>query len=269
LISDFTKQTVKLTKEKQVKMLIPFSNNAELILSNEFVYLSTPTVNTQCTQMGNYLKEKYSKSNFVIIHNNKSKEKELSEVFRKSLISDAKQGIKVINYSVGGLRAITDNLINGVENIIIIPSSDQAFVVQILTLLKNHEYPGRISVCGLPTWKKFDVIDPETLEYLNVMIFDDHFIDISSEKINQFRLEFIKRYNSEPSHFSYAAYDIFNYLGAMILKNGKKFMDEISKENYNGLHTNFSFQNKGTVAGNENKNVIIMQFKNFQLNKLN
>lgn len=255
---------MKALKEKKIKILVPFSNQIEYVINNSSFYASTPSVNTQCTQMGAYLSQKHPKANFIIIHNGKSKERELSEIFQKSLNNPLNGHVKVVNFSASGIKGATDLVLSGTENILIVPSSDQAFVVQLLTLLKNRQLPGVITICGLPTWKKFDIIDPETLEYFKTLIFDEEHIDFKNADINTFRLQYIQKYHAEPANQAYAGYDIFRFLGAGMKKYASHFTDEITSYSYNGMHTSFEFQKPTANGGYENSHIFIFQLKNLQ-----
>ena len=126
----------------------------------------------------------------------------------KDLLSQqiALQKCKVVSLDEDNInnRVYLQSQLDIKRNVVIIPSNNRAFVSRILPILSSMQDTS-ITVYGLETWNKFDNLDFDDLEKLNV-----HIPRYTPNSDKDFHLTFINnymnKYKSYPSKYAFSAY---------------------------------------------------------------
>lgn len=250
-------------KNKPV-IISPMIYNKEFSEKYSKSILIIPDNNTQMDIMSSHIIEKYKNGNVLLISNEKKEEIEIIKNFKKNADIDTvnKFIYKDINYKTAGLAAIEQSLRTDKENILFIPSSDQAFVTDLLTKLslKTKKYP--ITVFGLPVWRKYDNIELDYLHRLNFHTYTNAFVDYNDDDVLKFIREYRFMFKNEPSNpFSYLGYDIMKFFTLEIYKYGYDFYNCLDNNNSNTLLDNFNFI-KSNKTGYKNFSTFIIKYDN-------
>lgn len=194
------------------------------------VVQATPTAHVQLDSLTTHLLKKFSEDKIVVM--GYSKEYELIK-HTKDLLSQqiVLQKCKVVSLDENNInnRPYLQSQLDINRNVVIIPSNNRAFVSRILPILSSMEDTS-ITVYGLETWNKFDNLDFDDLEKLNV-----HIPIYTPKSDKDFHLTFVNNYinkfGSYPSKYAFSAYwqalyflsKEFNYLFNFKYYNSESF----------------------------------------------
>lgn len=256
--------------EHKINMVAPMFAPIDIVINNDYVSLPTPTVSTQCEKMSQYLVSKFKYENIFIVYNDKGKEAALASLFNKTISTSLSlPSIKELIYFKQGWKEIKESLSTTKKNIIIIPSSNEAFITDILSKLNFVKNNYNITVIGLPTWNNFETIDLELFDNLNVTIFNTLHIDYDNPQVKKFRLNYRNKYKTEPTTYAFLGFDIFLFYGNALFNHGNKLKNNLNKLNYKGLQSAYKFHKIGLNHGFENQNIFILEYQDYNLLKLN
>ncbi len=265
----------KFSKDNGIVMVSPLSNADKLLKENPFAINGMPSVKTQCLKMSEFLVDSFPSANILILTANSAKEIELANNFKQSVTNLLKARgnitttLKVINHADIGVKTVKESLSTSAKNVIIIPSSEEAFISVILSNLKGLLSDYNITVCGLPTWQKFETVDADIFQDLNTHIFNAYYVNHNSEPIQKFRKQYKALYKTEPSEYVYHGFDAGYYYLKALMSFGPGFIEVLPELKFQVMHTNFDFERVGVKGGYENKYVSILKYADFQLWKLN
>lgn len=167
--------------------------------------------------------------------------------------------------------AFETKMIKGKKYAVVICSSDMGFVnpsIDKLFKLKNLKTDGyEINLFGHPNWSKqnYNLVQ---LQNLNTIISTSYFIDYKNTSVINFVKKYRSKFNFEPSEYSFKGFDIGFYFGKLLVRHGANYVDFLVKEKYKGLHHTFNFA-FNPETGYYNTDLMLLQYKNSTLNKIN
>ena len=130
------------------------------------------------------------------------------------------------------------------RNVILIPSNNRSFVSRLLPMLGSMQDTS-FTVYGLDSWNRFNNLDFDDLEKLNVHM-PRNFSYQNSELYSTFTRKFYDSYYSYPKKYAFSAYQQALYF----LSNDFQKLMFFSSFNNSNLKSNFRFD--------------ITQFENYQ-----
>jgi LysM repeat protein len=219
----------KAVKNTNALLVLPYSSPNKVLLGNENVLKISPSLPTGMENMSLQLIEKNKNTNFILVHNALSKEMQIVELIKKTFKSQNKDSIKEIVYKTAGLKALTAALSKSKLNMIIVASSDQAFVTDLFNKLKgidDKEY--KISVTGMDTWINYDNLDINMIQKLNLQIPANSHINYNDTITNIFIKNYREKYNTEPGKYAFSGYDAAMYFIPLLIKYGNNAMIKLN-----------------------------------------
>ena len=143
--------------------------------------------------------------------------------------------------------------------IVIIPSSNQAFVSSVLSKLNAYTHDYEIKVLGMPRWRRFENIEPNIFHNLEIHLFSNYYFDYDKENVIDFIKQFRLNFKTEPNLYSYQAYDIFKYFIQAYNEYGKSLPYCINKiKNTDLLISDFYFKRINNQKGLSNISVFLL-----------
>ena len=160
--------------------------------------------------------------------------------------------------------------------VFIVPSwGNERFVHAFLRKLEITRGPdNHIVVYGMPQWARYERVDFEYYDKLNVHVSSNFYLSPLSEEVQNFRRNFFDRYGVIPRDEAYIGRDIILYFGQMLQEHGTKFQYFMDGTPGDFMHTRFDFGQVVTpittgrerlpIEKFENKYLHILKFEDFQ-----
>ena len=120
-------------------------------------------------------------------------------------------------------------------------------------------------VIGMDNWVKFDQIDFEYQNKLNLHFPSPSYTNYNNDEEVEIVKKFRKAYSYDPSEFAFQGFDVTFYsLGGLYLA-GKNFMFFHKNLNIPTVKNNFVFEQVSEGCGFENQHVYILRIKDFEM----
>ncbi len=258
----------KAVKNTNALLILPYSSPNKVLLGNENVLKITPSLPTGMENLSLQLIEKNKNTQFILVHNALNKEMQIVDLIKKAFKAQNKDSIKEIIYKTVGLKGLTGSLSKSKNNMIIVASSDQAFVTDLFNKLKgldDKEY--KIAVTGMDTWINYDNLDINMIQKLNLQIPANSHINYNDTITNIFIKSYREKYNTEPGKYAFSGYDAAMYFIPLLIKYGNGAIDKIESTKKTCLSTSFDFKKTGDDSGFENQSVFLLRYEDFELKK--
>jgi len=146
------------------------------------------------------------------------------------------------------------------ENIVLLPSVNQAVASQVLPVLTALAGQYKITLLGFPEWLKFSALDDETFFKLNVKLFMNSYVDYQTEAAKDFSAKHRAYFYSEPTYLSNRAFDIGMFFIPRIAANWGTWRNNLLQEGGEGLFTRFKFKELQPGGGIENQAFFLVHF---------
>ncbi len=245
----------KKAKENKISLVSPLLNYNDFIQDNLYAFQVNPTSEIKRDYWLNMILSQ-KLENIIIIHDGNNFERDFSKKFKsryfKSIVNRIEENnvfYKEHLYFNSEDTLIRESMIKGLKNTIIIPSTDQAYVSDIMSKLNTLAKEFDITVYGMDVWVKYSNIELEYFHNLNTHLFANSFIDYNDYNVNQFIREYRKYFHAEPGKFSFQAYDITYYFVKALQMFGKEFRFCLEDFNPELLETNFRFKRYNYTDG--------------------
>jgi LysM repeat protein len=275
LISDFG-------KEHKIPVISPFTDSQWLLRDNPYFIQMIPAMEIEFRNWAKFLTNFWGNT-MIIIYDGDSTEYETIEFLKQEMYEELAR-----KSFYDGLRlkevVITDSaeyemnqfLTEEDQNIIIIPSSNEAYVSNILTALffEIEEYD--IRVFGMSNWHKFQSIDLEYLHKMGINYFTTFYVDYKKEAVLKFVRKFREVYKTEPYrvsprgyNLSMYGYDLMFYFTSMLSDYGKDFISCPVNPEYKPMLGPYLFRKSGEHGGFMNQFSIMIEYsKDLEIRQL-
>lgn len=216
----------------------------------------------------------FDTKNYIVIHDGNNLNQEYISLFKKQLYAQIDEtNFNQIKYNEVYYYDARDSILNnifspGIENIVIVPSSDQGFVSDVIGKLNGYSYNYKITVFGQPRWLRFDNIELGHFHNTKTHIFSNTFIDYKNPSVSEFADQYRKWYKTEPELYAFMGYDITKYFLSALNYYGRDFRKCIHLHNIELLQTKFNFVPYTDQGGFQNTAIYILEFTDdYQLQK--
>lgn len=290
LIGPYRRENVELLAEfakRNGKTFVSPHSAATGVASNNPDYVQvSPTLESHCRAITRHVRKRFRPEQVILVARDKDAEKARFAYFQQEnfLIEGMRNDSLMFQEYVVEERSADFQNINlqpflspGDTAVFILPSwSNETFIYSFLSRLKlARQEDNYVEVYGMPQWIRYERIDFDLYEDLNVHVSSDTYVDPYAQDIQFFRRRFFDRYGAPPNDEAFLGYDVMLYFGRMIHKYGTKFQYYLEKDPQQMLHTRFEFERvvqPGRTTGRENapierfenKYVNILTFEDYQ-----
>ncbi len=248
-----------------VNIVSPLTSRSEFLDGNPYLFQVTPSASAEFERASAYISE-FPCSNFVLVHNNDPFERDAVEAFKSHIFrqfsysSDFNDVIfKEVVYTDASIR-IEHSLLEEEKNIVIIPSSNQAFVSDVLMRLNILSRTYDITIFGLNDWQRFANIEVEYLHNMELHYAAPFFVDYNNDNVKRFVGNFRNKYKTEPSYYGFQGYDIMFYFLKAMKNYGPDFRDCLPMMQTELLQADFLFRKIDPRDGFENNGISIVKY---------
>ncbi len=206
----------KWAYKNKTPIVLPTSNGEnENLKSNPYVINLIPNSTTEFNACADYLSQ-FNDKNIILIHNEDSAGTARINDFKETLFAyfSSKSSyeevlFKEIRVNDTSEKNLSHTLKENLDNVVFVISSDEAYVSNIIGLLRIQQSRGySIQLFGLPVWQSFANLRIELLHQLNTVLYTPFYIDYTRPETKAF----VKKCRSQ---LGYEPYKLIN--------NGKGF----------------------------------------------
>lgn len=263
--------------EKKIPLVIPFLSPANLINNNPYMFQLSTSTNTELNGIAEYMAH-FDDCKIIILYTNDNDEYERASYLRSRLVQDFKESyvfrtpdIEDIFYDTSvktDLSAlISSTLSPNKKNMVIIPSTNEAFVyvaaTQLFFQLKNFN----IELYGMPQWSVFQNIDLLYLHALNLRFLSSYYFNYNNPAIKNYLYKFRKEFGIEPvtltrkgANYAILAYDLSWFFINALNDYGKALFFHAEQLKYDLLMNSFQFKKLSPWSGFENTSLKVVRY---------
>ncbi len=248
----------------------PLSPAAPSSIANQNLITVTPPLQYHAAAAAKYATGKIKAKRIFILSSGFTADKEYIRYFKKVADSLTKKSVQYTELLVskGDLSTIIPRLSATAENVFVIPSTNQDFLMVTLKSLDDLSAKYPVTLFGHPNWEKFTFLKAEQLQRLKTHITNADRVNYKDRSTVNFLRNYRRIYQSEPSEYSIKGFDDGLYFGKLLavgtLGNIKS---DIEKTGFTGMHNSFNFVRLPGL-GWVNTHVDVLTYTNFELKKV-
>jgi ABC-type branched-subunit amino acid transport system substrate-binding protein len=258
-------EVAEFANAHHIGIVSPVSTANRVLFKNPMAMKSVPSVSTQMEQLAQHIYKERKEENVILITSGLLKEQKTCNSFRDEMnrqrVIDAKDSLKVNQ----GFSGIESKLVKDKMNVLVIPSTSQAFVTDLLRNLYGLADKYQITVYGMPAWMDYDNLDFEYLEALHFHFAAPYFVDYETPGVKRFIQRYRNVYGGDPTTFSFAGYDNTMFFLQQLKTTGTGFVPGVPAQKGEGLQQTFSFLRSDAESGYENIGLRIIHMSDYEL----
>lgn len=253
----------RYSKENKVYVISPIAPSSLENYRNPYFVIANNTLERHAEALAEFALKKMKINRYLIIRNGLAVETRFSKPFVNAIDSLGKKVThKEIVVSKENMASIKSQL-NPVENnVILIPSADQAFVITLLKYFRSLDDSYEITLLVHPKWTEFTNVDIVQLQKFKVHISTSFNPDYRDSVTKEFVQKYRDTYHDEPSEFAFRGYDQTMYFISERLNEGRNFYSKLKPRRM--LSTGYEF-GKPSADGLKNKFLYIMKYEDYKL----
>ncbi len=273
LVADFA-------KEYKIPLISPVKQSNKILLGNPYIFKVIPSKTSIIEPIVNMVADSFKTENLLVVDCEDAKERALVDIYLTNYAKTLTQNsndtniysvIKKINVTTN-FDAITSQFSATKNNVVFIPNSNQSFVTSLfsylITTLNKRGYEDyKVTLIGLEEWVKFENIDLDYFQRLNVHYCNPQNINEEDSLTQDFITGYIETNNTYPSNNSILGYDIGQFFGNYFIQYGTVFSESITQP-YQGKSITIHFMKTGIESGFENKTTNLLRFYDYSIQKL-
>lgn len=226
----------------------------------------TPSIDVHSNAIAEKVAKDYRQGDVIIVYNTSDNDGKqfLEQMF--SAIKKQKPSAKIEQvYSSAELNEV---LTRTGANLLVTGTTDRNSLRMLLGNLtaKNLEEYYIFKLYGHPLWDRIDFSNFDNFSAFEPVITSEGHLKAWSANVRDFDKAYLQRYTVQPSDFSYKGYDAAKYFGRLLDKHGYNYVDQLTKESYEGIFNSYDFEHNDQW-GYTNKGVSFKVYKgtSFQL----
>lgn len=237
------------------------------IKNGNLVTVATP-LEYHARSAAQFIDDHYKPRKVFILKSGFSDENNYITPFKKHLDSVSKYRAKVIAPVIqhGQLDALIPQLSATEENIFVVPSTNQQFLMITLRSVDSLSKRFKIVVFGHPNWHKFTYLKPELLQDIKAHITSTDRIDRRAPAVKSFMRDYEKAYHTEPNYYAMMGFDEGLFFG-QLSSSGDDPEKTLGKTDFSGLLNRYHFVKKPGL-GWINTHVNVLVYENFDLKRV-
>jgi hypothetical protein len=237
--------------------------------SNENVMITYASTITQCRKMAEFLVDSFPSSQITLVFRNQKREDYLAEIFRESIkLKNPYQKIKEFDATSRVVEDLIGELSLAYDNMVMIVSSDEAFVSPYISGLNGLENIEWIDIAGLPTWQNFESINFMQFDSLSFYLFENNFIDNNDVTNQSIRKKYIQTYSSDPNSYGYSGYKLVEHIAGNVVNAGQMDLASVAATDTVNTGTDFNFVRTDSTGGYENTSISVLKIVDFRYKPL-
>ena len=258
----------RYAKQNRIHIISPFSRSQRWMDDNPYVIQIYPSRNAQLDQFASYISG-FSDKNMILVHSGDSlyypeirrfKNKIFTYISHDTTFADVR--FKEVAFQ-DSLFYLEQAMNRGEENVVIVPSEDEAFVTDVVTNLNTLSKKGYdMRVFGYSNWRDFVNIEVEYFYNIRLCLFTSFHVNYNRPPVQRVVRKYRDTFYSEPSRYVFHGFDISYYFLNALYRYGKGFEDCIYRYHLPLTHSEYRFYRSYRNSGLENVSLHLLQYRN-------
>ncbi len=264
---DCVKMASAFCASKNIYMISPLSKNEEVITNNPFLVKVSPAKNSYLSAVTYNAIKKYPGCNFIVIgDNDKSKQ---NAAYIKSLLDGKSIANTYLDVNPSKLTITVESfkahLLKDTVNVVFLPTENQSFVTKFMNSMYKLSKDYKFALYGMESWTDYASIDVLHFQGLNVRVPSFYLNRYESPYIDNMIYSYVNKFKTEPSEYAFTGYDLTYIFVSAIEKNTDLNNNDFLNIKWKGMMQDYLFIKNSAESGIENRQVGILEFKNYQL----
>ena len=275
-------QVANFSKENKIQAICPVSQSNKILFNNQYVTELQTSLPTQLNHLAHYIANNRNTENVICVSGKTKKDKYLSAMFADSY--NQYIGNKTNNYrskvneynmtSFSSMSGFDTKLVKGKKNIIVIPFTEEgmasSFFTQLNIMMTRSRMKGyEVEVYALENFMEYDNINVDLKMKYNLHVTSSSFIDYKDENVKSFVKNYRAKYGTEPTKYAFVGYDVAFYHAIAMSNYGRNFSAYYGQIQVPLLQSTYQLKRTDDTSGFENQAVFILQYKEYELVKVN
>jgi len=244
---------------------LPVKNNASIIQMNTPQPYRNASIAHFATQ--------YSDVNVIFVYNSKDLEganvtagKRAFNTKYTALMKTNNITLSEVFFPQGGMAEVEKQMSTTKKNVLIVFSSNQAFVNNFVTKLYQLNKRYDIHLIGQPVWERYENVELDFLFDMQFQFAANGYVDYSREAVKSFVQNYRSVFKTEPVKFSFQGFDqVLYFVESLARKGDKTLSDYVINNPRQGLCENFVLKREEGSLGVVNTSVNMVQYtKNYE-----
>ena len=266
----------KICSKQNMHQVSPVPLSNKILLGNKNVSKIVPSLPSHIKAVTDFVLDTSDTSKVYLISSQKLKDYDLFTYCKRQIRDFEVLKFDSVKYDTIQTLSMTFVDTNIIKNTfkdsgsykLIIPSTDQVFVTELLTKLFEASDRCKFEVYGLEPWNGYDNIDFEYFEALSVHLSYFQYLDLNNEANITFYKGFRNKFFTDPNTYSTIGFNATYFYLKGLDMYGKRFPN-----NYKALseiypNLGLDFYQTGLESGYENGKLSIIKYQNYQLVKV-
>lgn len=256
----------RYAKKNQVHIVSPFSKSRRWVMQNPYLIQIYPSKTAQLDQFASYI-SRFSDKNMILVHTGDSlyypeirrfKDKIFTYISHDTTFADVRFKEVAFRDSLFYLKQAMNK---GEENVVVVPSEDEAFVTDVVTNLNTLSKQGYdMQVFGYSNWQDFVNIELEYFYNINLCLFTSFHVDYKRPPVKRVVRKYRDSFYSEPTRYVFHGFDITYYFLNALYRYGRDFDDCLHRFDIPLCHSDYRFFRRGRDSGLENVSLYLLQY---------
>jgi LysM repeat protein len=258
----------EFSRDHNIPLVTPFISNDSLLLENPYLFQPVPSYKTEYDRNARFIGRLYD-NNLIFVHEGDSldtariayyKEKLFEELERYSMLETVL--FKEVIVEEGNTEDLIHALNPDYKNLVILPTTDEAFASQVASRLNYELSNFDIELFGSSYWVGFDNIDIRYIHALDLHISHMKWYDYKDQDYLDFLSTYYSNFKKEPRHytrrgssFAVVGYDLTSYFLSALDRFGPGFILHLDDYQQDRTICDFNYQRLTEYSGFENQSM--------------
>ncbi|HCY40239.1 MAG TPA: hypothetical protein DHV48_02645 [Prolixibacteraceae bacterium] len=255
--------------KNRIPMISPLASTGNYEESNPYYFKVNPTREYQIEQTAQFIADKFSSKNLVLLQingNSNSAEAKLAEKSKEKLRSLKNKTVREYSFQQHGLSALKPMLDENGENIFIIPTDNEAQVSVAVTNLTSLAEHFDVVLVGTSTLPKLKSIQTENYHRVRLHYLSPYFVDYTKSLTRRFVGRYRDVFSGEPTQFSFQGFDVTYYFLNALFRYGKDFRSCLPQYPMELTQMEFRLKRVSPMGGYMNKALFVTAWdRNFEI----
>ncbi|MBC3538153.1 ABC transporter substrate-binding protein [Rufibacter sediminis] len=220
----------KIAQQRNLNMVNPFSDDADITKGNPYLYLMEASVATQGQRAATYAYQTFPRKTAVLVYDSEKNDTVFAGNFRRTftalggkVVSSHKINSKTSG-NVGGILGAVNLKDLGV---LVVQSSAANVATGTISFLEQRA--SKVPVIAPQAWLENPQISFAQFDFLEMYFTAPKFIDQENPSVQNFKRAYTSRYNLPPSTFTYTGFELLHYYGRQLKENGYSAPPKLSR----------------------------------------